>query len=66
MTRSRLLVLVLLYSVLAVVRHATATENVQPNVILVITDDQGYGDIGAHGNKVIRTPALDKLHGESV
>ncbi|MCA9075668.1 MAG: arylsulfatase [Planctomycetaceae bacterium] len=38
----------------------------RPNVILVITDDQGYGDIGAHGNEMIRTPNLDRLHGESV
>jgi arylsulfatase A-like enzyme len=38
----------------------------QPNVILVLTDDQGYGDLGCHGNKVIRTPNLDRLHGQSV
>jgi arylsulfatase A-like enzyme len=38
----------------------------RPNVILIITDDQGYGDIAAHGNPVLNTPNLDKLHGESV
>lgn len=38
----------------------------RPNIVLVITDDQGYGDIGAHGNEKIRTPNLDALHGESV
>ena len=38
----------------------------KPNVILIITDDQGYGDIGALGNKDIKTPTLDKLHAESV
>lgn len=38
----------------------------RPNVILVITDDQGYGDVGAHGNSVIQTPHLDDLHAESV
>ena len=44
-----------------------ATQDVRPpNIVLVITDDQGYGDIGAHGNTMIRTPHLDKLHGESV
>ncbi len=38
----------------------------RPNVVLVITDDQGYGDVGAHGNTKIRTPNLDALHAESV
>lgn len=38
----------------------------RPNVVLILTDDQGYGDIAAHGNSVIKTPHLDKLHGESV
>ncbi len=38
----------------------------QPNVIIVITDDQGYGDLGAHGNPLVKTPALDKFHSESV
>ena len=38
----------------------------KPNVILIITDDQGYGDISAHGNPVLKTPNLDALHAESV
>lgn len=38
----------------------------QPNVVFVITDDQGYGDLGCHGNPVIRTPNLDAFHSESV
>lgn len=37
-----------------------------PNVILIMTDDQGYGDIAAHGNPIVQTPHLDKLHSESV
>lgn len=37
-----------------------------PNVVLVITDDQGYGDLGCHGNRVLRTPNLDRFHSESV
>ena len=36
----------------------------KPNVILILTDDQGYGDISAHGNPVLKTPNLDRLHGE--
>lgn len=37
-----------------------------PNVIFIITDDQGYGDIGCHGNPYLRTPQLDSLARESV
>jgi arylsulfatase A-like enzyme len=38
----------------------------RPNVIIILTDDQGYGDLSAHGNPRLRTPELDRLHGESV
>ena len=37
-----------------------------PNVILIITDDQGYGDLNFNGNPNIKTPALDKFATESV
>lgn len=36
-----------------------------PNVVFVITDDQGYGDLGYTGNKIIKTPHIDKLASES-
>lgn len=38
----------------------------QPNVILIITDDQGYGDLGFTGNPHVKTPVLDKLAKESI
>jgi arylsulfatase A-like enzyme len=38
----------------------------QPNVILVLTDDQGYGDLGCTGNPWIRTPHIDRFHDEAV
>ena len=38
----------------------------RPNVIVVMTDDQGYGDLSCHGNPIIETPHLDQLHGQSV
>jgi arylsulfatase A-like enzyme len=38
----------------------------RPNIVLVITDDQGYGDLACHGNPHLRTPHLDRLHGESL
>lgn len=38
----------------------------KPNVVLIMTDDQGYGDLACHGNPFIKTPNLDKLHAQSV
>ncbi|MCL4159183.1 UNVERIFIED_CONTAM: hypothetical protein GTU68_058944 [Idotea baltica] len=33
----------------------------RPNVLLILTDDQGFGDIGSHDNPYLKTPALDAL-----
>ncbi len=41
-------------------------EQTTPNLVFVITDDQGYGDLGSTGNPVINTPNLDALAAESV
>jgi arylsulfatase B len=41
-------------------------ELVPPNVVIVITDDQGYGDLSCHGNPVLKTPNIDELFAESV
>lgn len=43
----------------------SAVAAVKPNVIVILVDDMGYGDIAAHGNPLIRTPHLDRLHSES-
>ena len=40
-------------------------EDRQPNVILIVTDDQGYGDLSCHGNPTLKTPNLDLLHSRS-
>lgn len=37
-----------------------------PNLIVILTDDQGYGDFSCHGNPVLKTPSLDRLHDEGV
>ena len=37
----------------------------RPNVIIVMTDDQGYPELSAHGNPVLQTPHLDRLHEEN-
>ncbi|HEY4060734.1 MAG TPA: arylsulfatase [Puia sp.] len=42
------------------------TTRERPNVILVMTDDQGYGDLSCHGNPVLQTPEIDRLYKESI
>ena len=45
--------------------EAKTSNNSKPNVILIITDDQGYGDLGATGNTIIKTPQIDQFYKES-
>jgi arylsulfatase A-like enzyme len=37
-----------------------------PNILIINIDDMGYGDMSCHGNPVLKTPNLDRLHAESV
>jgi len=45
---------------------ASASAEERPNVVLIVTDDQGYGDLGCTGNPVLKTPYIDRLYRESV
>lgn len=38
----------------------------QPNIIFILTDDQGYGDLSCTGNPILKTPNMDRLHDEGV
>jgi arylsulfatase A-like enzyme len=61
----RLPILFLTGLLLLVVSAAPADAR-PPNVLLIITDDQGWGDLGFHGNDKIKTPHLDALARQSV
>ncbi|MDF1744453.1 MAG: sulfatase-like hydrolase/transferase, partial [Gimesia sp.] len=62
----QLLIFISILSVALTNCPAKNPESIKPNIILVITDDQGYGDIAAHGNKMIKTPNLDQLYQKSL
>ena len=46
--------------------QAAPLQGSRPNIIMVMTDDQGYGPIGRHGHTWIRTPHLDRLYDASM
>jgi uncharacterized sulfatase len=50
----------------AVAPRAVNPKAPRPNVVLIVADDLGYGDIGAYGNTVIRTPHIDTLAADGV
>lgn len=56
----------LLLVLLCIASSSGAAEPGRPNVLLILTDDQGYGDFSIHGNPHLQTPHIDKLATESV
>lgn len=54
------------FLVLLLLREANASDAAKPNVIIVMTDDQGYPELSVHGNPVLNTPHLDRLHSQSL
>lgn len=60
------IILLLSYTPVLALQSWSASAEENPNVILVMTDDQGYGDLGLHGNQIIETPNLDSFFRESV
>jgi len=58
-----LLLAVLTVSIISALSLSSQT---RPNVVLIITDDQGYGDLGFTGNPHVKTPVIDNFAQNSV
>lgn len=56
----------LLISVPLLTKSQEVDETEKPNVIVILTDDQGFGDLGFYGNPHVKTPTLDNFAKESV
>ncbi|MEM0926454.1 MAG: sulfatase-like hydrolase/transferase, partial [Planctomycetota bacterium] len=44
--------------------HRRSVDNEKPNIILVMADDQGWGDVGYNGHPFVQTPELDAMAAE--
>lgn len=56
----------LLLSLLAVPTGIVAAGQQAPNIVLIVADDLGFGDIGSYGNTIHQTPQLDRLAREGL
>jgi len=65
-TLSTLIVLLICQSKAAFAEDGSGSDSRKPNVILIMTDDMGYGDVGINGNTMLKTPHLDALAKQSV
>lgn len=45
---------------------ALAAEAVQPNIVFIMADDLGYGDVGCYGQQIVQTPVMDRLAAEGL
>ncbi len=61
------LAVVALVSLIALVKPAPAADSARlPNIVFVLADDLGYGDLGCFGQQKIRTPNIDRLAAEGM
>ena len=62
----RLFLVLLVGAILASDAHPAGTLVRTPNILVILTDDQGRGDYSAFGTKDVRTPAIDRLYREGM
>ncbi|MDW7692183.1 arylsulfatase [Flammeovirgaceae bacterium SG7u.111] len=66
MNKNISLFLLLALSISAIQTVFAQSKKSKPNIVLVITDDQGKNDLACEGNPYIKTPNIDKFHSESI
>ena len=54
------------YCFLMLSANESYSQENQPNIIIIFTDDMGYGDLGCFGNTLTKTPNIDKLAKEGI
>jgi arylsulfatase A-like enzyme len=60
------LFMVLIVVISSCSRKAKDPERIRPNILLILVDDLGYGDLGCYGGRDIPTPHIDRLSAEGV
>lgn len=58
--------LTIVLTTLLTARSITQADQRPPNVVIIFTDDQGYGDLSCYGNPTIHTPHLDRMASEGI
>jgi arylsulfatase A-like enzyme len=66
MTRCLIIVCLALAAVAPRAEAADSLAGRRPNIVFILTDDQGYGDMSCHGNPILETPNIDRIHAEGV
>lgn len=62
--KQKIMLLLLFFGLSACVGKQSAKEDAMPNIVLILTDDQGWGDLSLHGNQWLRTPNTDRIAAE--
>ncbi len=65
-SQARLVCALVLVTVVYLGQRAAVMGAAPPNILVIMTDDQGWWDLGVHGNPHIHTPRMDQLCSEGI